>query len=208
MKTISERIKEALEIRDMKQTDLVKLTGITKGALSSYISGAYEPKQRNIYKIAQALNVNEAWLMGYDVSMDKEKINNTIHSQTTSMINYNLEQYIQNLGFNIIGDEAEGYLILDTKEAEYEINLSDLESFDDTTESFIKFKLSEIMNKSKKLNKNSNVVELPKKEKQIWEEEGKEHLMPIACHNDNLTDEEKAIVNKKINEILNNLDKY
>lgn len=208
MKTISERIKEALEIRDMKQTDLVKLTGITKGALSSYISGAYEPKQRNIYKIAQALNVNEAWLMGYDVSMDKEKINNTIHSQTTSMINYNLEQYIQNLGFNIIGDEAEGYLILDTKEAEYEINLSDLESFEDTTESFIKFKLSEIMNKSKKLNKNSNVVELPKKEKQIWEEEGKEHLMPIACHDDNLTDEEKAIVNEKINEILNNLDKY
>ncbi|MGJ0841546.1 helix-turn-helix domain-containing protein [Clostridium tertium] len=200
MKTISERIKEALEIRDMKQTDLVKLTGITKGALSSYISGAYEPKQRNIYKIAQALNVNEAWLMGYDVSMDKEKINNTIHSQTTSMINYNLEQYIQNLGFNIIGDEAEGYLILDTKEAEYEINLSDLESFEDTTESFIKFKLSEIMNKSKKLNKNSNVVELPKKEKQIWEEEGKEHLMPIACHNDNLTDEE----NNRMNDIINN----
>lgn len=200
MKTISERIKEALEIRDMKQTDLVKLTGITKGALSSYISGAYEPKQRNIYKIAQALNVNEAWLMGYDVSMDKEKINNTIHSQTTSMINYNLEKYIQNLGFNIIGDEAEGYLILDTKEAEYEINLSDLESFEDTTESFIKFKLSEIMNKSKKLNKNSNVVELPKKEKQIWEEEGKEHLMPIACHNDNLTDEE----NNRMNDIINN----
>lgn len=200
MKTISERIKEALEIRDMKQTDLVKLTGITKGALSSYISGAYEPKQRNIYKIAQALNVNEAWLMGYDVSMGKEKINNTIHSQTTSIINYNLEQYIQNLGFNIIGDEAEGYLILDTKEAEYEINLSDLESFEDTTESFIKFKLSEIMNKSKKLNKNSNVVELPKKEKQIWEEPGKEHLMPIACHNDNLTDEE----NNRMNDIINN----
>ncbi len=32
--------------------------------------------------------------------------------------------------------------------------------------------------------------------------------MPIACHDDNLTDEEKVIVNKKINEILNNLDKY
>nr|DAO81065.1 MAG TPA: hypothetical protein [Caudoviricetes sp.] len=54
----------------------------------------------------------------------------------------------------------------------------------------------------------NKVVELPKKEKQIWEEEGKEHLMPIACHDDNLTDEEKAIVNEKINDILNNLDKY
>lgn len=54
----------------------------------------------------------------------------------------------------------------------------------------------------------NKVIKLPKKEKQIWEEEGKEHLMPIACHDDNLTDEEKAIVNEKINEILNNLDKY
>lgn len=54
----------------------------------------------------------------------------------------------------------------------------------------------------------NKVIDIPKKEKQIWEEEGKEHLMPIACHDDNLTDEEKAIVNEKINEILNNLDKY
>ena len=32
--------------------------------------------------------------------------------------------------------------------------------------------------------------------------------MPIACHDDNITDEERAIVNEKISEILNNLDKY
>lgn len=59
-----------------------------------------------------------------------------------------------------------------------------------------------------KKEEDNKVIKLPKKEKQIWEEEGKEHLMPIACHDDNLTDEEKAIVNEKINEILNNLDKY
>ena len=56
--------------------------------------------------------------------------------------------------------------------------------------------------------KNSKIIELSKQEKQVWEESGKEHLMPVACHDDNLTDEEKAIVSKKINEILNNLDKY
>ena len=32
--------------------------------------------------------------------------------------------------------------------------------------------------------------------------------MPIACHDYNLTDKEKAIVNEKINEILKNLDKH
>ncbi|CEQ27149.1 helix-turn-helix domain-containing protein [Paraclostridium sordellii] len=84
MGNTSIRIKDALKIRDMKQSELCKLTGISKGALSSYISGTYEPKQRNIYKIAEALDVNEAWLMGYDVPMERNL------SQEESDINYNL----------------------------------------------------------------------------------------------------------------------
>ncbi|SDO75476.1 helix-turn-helix domain-containing protein [Clostridium gasigenes] len=71
MKTIADRIKEALGIRGMKQSDLVEKTGIGKSSISTYLSGAYEPKQRNIYKIAKALNVNEPWLMGLDVQMEK-----------------------------------------------------------------------------------------------------------------------------------------
>lgn len=71
MKTISERIKEALHIRGMRQSELVEKTGIGKSSISTYISGAYEPKQKNIYKIAKALNVTEPWLMGLDVPMDK-----------------------------------------------------------------------------------------------------------------------------------------
>lgn len=55
----------------MKQADLVEKTKIGKSSISTYISGAYEPKQKNIYKIAKALNVNEAWLMGYDVPMER-----------------------------------------------------------------------------------------------------------------------------------------
>ncbi|WP_083588902.1 helix-turn-helix domain-containing protein [Clostridium sp. Marseille-P3244] len=68
----AQRIKEALELRNMKQADLVEKTQISKGALSSYISGAYEPKQKNLYKIAKALNVSESWLMGLDVPMERE----------------------------------------------------------------------------------------------------------------------------------------
>ena len=44
MKKISERIKEGLALREMKQADLVNISGISKGALSSYISGTYEPR--------------------------------------------------------------------------------------------------------------------------------------------------------------------
>lgn len=73
--TISERIKKGLEIRNMKQAELVEKTGIGKSSISTYLSGAYEPKQRNIYKIAKALDVSEAWLMGLDVPM--ERVNST-----------------------------------------------------------------------------------------------------------------------------------
>lgn len=72
MKTTAERIKEGMEIRNLKQADLVEKTGISKGALSSYISGRYVPKQNNIYLISKALNVSESWLMGNDVPMERQ----------------------------------------------------------------------------------------------------------------------------------------
>ena len=69
----SERIATALAIRNMKQSELCDITKIPKSAISQYISGAFEPKQDRIYLIAQALDVSEAWLMGYDVPMDRGK---------------------------------------------------------------------------------------------------------------------------------------
>lgn len=66
------RIAEALIIKGMKQADLCKLAKVPKSSLSLYLSGAYEPKQDRIYDMAKALNVSEAWLMGYDVPMDRQ----------------------------------------------------------------------------------------------------------------------------------------
>ena len=67
----AERIVLALMETGMKQSELCRLTGIPKSAMSQYIKGSFEPKQDRIYKIAQALNVSEAWLMGFDVPMRK-----------------------------------------------------------------------------------------------------------------------------------------
>ena len=70
--TCGERIKRALYIRGMKQSELCEITKIPKSAISQYISGAFEPKQDRIYLMAQALNVSEAWLMGLDVPMERQ----------------------------------------------------------------------------------------------------------------------------------------
>jgi transcriptional regulator with XRE-family HTH domain len=54
-----------------RQADLARETGVDKGAMSNYLKGKYEPKQDVVYKLAQALNVSEMWLWGYDCKMDR-----------------------------------------------------------------------------------------------------------------------------------------
>ena len=72
VETCGKRIEEALTIRNMKQAELCKLASVPKSSLSLYLKGAYEPKQDRIYSMARVLNVNDAWLMGYDVPMERK----------------------------------------------------------------------------------------------------------------------------------------
>ena len=70
--TPAERMQIALSMANMKQVELSRLTGIDTGTINNYVLGKYAPKQDRIYTIAEALNVNPAWLMGYDVPMERE----------------------------------------------------------------------------------------------------------------------------------------
>lgn len=65
-----DRIKEALEIRNMTASDLANKSGLNKGAISKYLKGTVTPKQGAIGAMAQALRVSPSWLMGYDVPME------------------------------------------------------------------------------------------------------------------------------------------
>ncbi len=69
--TFSNRLKTAMRIRNIKATELSLKTGIAKSSLSEYINGKYEAKQDGVYQLAKALDVNEAWLMGCDVPMER-----------------------------------------------------------------------------------------------------------------------------------------
>jgi len=64
MGTFSERLRASMDTANMKAIELHERTGISKASISEYLSGNYEPKQRNIFKIAQALNVSPSYLMG------------------------------------------------------------------------------------------------------------------------------------------------
>lgn len=69
MTTFSERLKEAMNAREFKQSDLSKASGLDKSLISNYLSGNYKARQENLHILAKALGVTEAWLMGYDVPM-------------------------------------------------------------------------------------------------------------------------------------------
>ena len=69
--TVSERLQKIIAEKNIKQADLARMTGISRGAISNYVLGRYEPKADIIGKLANALNCSATWLWGYDVPMDE-----------------------------------------------------------------------------------------------------------------------------------------
>ena len=93
MNTIAERIKFAMNVRNVKQVEMVQRTGITKGAFSSYLSGNYNPKKDKLELIADALDININWLMGENVPMENS---NATDNQTTGYVFYKEMEYLLN----------------------------------------------------------------------------------------------------------------
>lgn len=67
--TFQNRLKKAMEYRNIKQVDLVEKTKLDKTLINKYLSGVANAKQKKLAILAKALDVDEVWLMGYDTSM-------------------------------------------------------------------------------------------------------------------------------------------
>lgn len=103
----SERLKEIMAERNLKQVDILNLlqpylkkygVRLAKNDLSQYVSGKVEPGQKRIFVLAKALNVSEAWLMGFDA--EKDPLPSKLKSPTIT------DEYTT---FPIIGEIAAGY---------------------------------------------------------------------------------------------------
>lgn len=64
-----QRLKETMIDKGVKPAELSRRTGIGLSSISQYMSGRYMPKGNRIADMARALNVNPAWLAGYDEPM-------------------------------------------------------------------------------------------------------------------------------------------
>jgi len=79
----SARLKNIMEERNLKQVDIINLchpycekygVKLDKNYLSQYVSGKVEPSQRTLSILGMALDISEAWLMGYDVPKERNSI--------------------------------------------------------------------------------------------------------------------------------------
>lgn len=73
----SDRLKQLMNERKLKQVDILNLSlpyckkyniKMNKSDISQYVSSKVEPSQEKLVVLGMALNVSEAWLMGFDVS--------------------------------------------------------------------------------------------------------------------------------------------
>ena len=71
MDEVRNRIREALNLRGMKQIELAERTGISQQKLNPWINQRWQPKQDSLYKMAKVLDVSELWLAGYNVAMER-----------------------------------------------------------------------------------------------------------------------------------------
>ena len=82
MATIAERLKEIMEMKQLRQIDLVRLAEpvgeasglhISKSHISQYVSGRTQPRRDILKVLAEALGVSQLWLQGEDVPMEPEE---------------------------------------------------------------------------------------------------------------------------------------
>lgn len=78
--TTSQRLNQLMSERNLRQVDILNLSQkyqkeldikMGKSALSQYISGKSVPDQNKLVLLGKTLNVSEAWLMGYEVSRER-----------------------------------------------------------------------------------------------------------------------------------------
>lgn len=76
----TERLNKAFKASGLSQSELCDKADINKGALSSYLSGRYFPKQIALEKLSSVLNVSISYLMGFDVPTSESSVNQPLPS--------------------------------------------------------------------------------------------------------------------------------
>ena len=70
MDVFKNRLKEAMQLRGIRASELSLRTGLSKARISQYVNGKFIPKSDAILLMAEVLGVSELWLMGKTAEME------------------------------------------------------------------------------------------------------------------------------------------
>lgn len=109
------RFNKALLSQAMKPVELSEKTGISKSTISHYMSGYTKPKSDKLYVLAKALDVNETWLMGYDVPMERNNYEDPTLLKRDAELE-DIEKILEDTGYSLCCDnnDADYFLIKNT----------------------------------------------------------------------------------------------
>lgn len=68
----AKRLKESLNDNAMIAQELADRSGVKKSSISQYLNGSHKPSNQSSGAMAQVLNVNPLWLMGFDVTKESD----------------------------------------------------------------------------------------------------------------------------------------
>ena len=121
--------------------EVAEKVGVSTPTILRYESGDIKNvRDDKIKALADVLKVTPSYLMGWYE-----------YPRYTESFSYYVEMQIPLLGHEIIYDEEDAFVILKAAEGEYEISVEDLEKLSKEMEEFLKFKLFELKQNSRKI---------------------------------------------------------
>jgi len=143
---IGDNIKKYRKLARITQVQLAEKIQKSESTVRKYEANNVKPDFAVLNDIADALGCTLMDLL------DENKKSSNINFIEITQFGY-LKEYVKTLGYEVIADESDGYLVIKTNESEYEITQFQLDDLLNSSKSFMQFKLQDIINNSRKIGK-------------------------------------------------------
>ncbi len=154
------RLKQIMSDKNLRQVDILAKTmpyckkygvKMNKSDLSQYCSGKTEPNQNKLFVLSLALNVSEAWLMGFDVPMERDSYNKQWEKEAAQFSD-NINSFhmeLNSLGWSCEWIDSDAKYLLSNGNVSFKISSDEYSNFIEDVNNFYKTRLEKLYEKSK-----------------------------------------------------------
>ena len=154
------RLKQIMSDKNLRQVDILAKTmpyckkygvKMNKSDLSQYCSGKTEPNQNKLFVLSLALNVSEAWLMGFDVPMERDSYNKQWEKEAAQFSD-NINSFhmeLNSLGWSCEWIDSDTKYLLSNGNVSFKISSDEYSNFIEDVNNFYKTRLEKLYEKSK-----------------------------------------------------------